>query len=92
MPLLATSPFLSVPHHQVKHCAKVEGRRLARAPAPGDPFGGRINSGLPGSDAAFLPVVFPFLPPDTEGKASRRGGVERSWGNDPAPLNALGLG
>ena len=67
VPLLATSPLLSALKHKVKHCA---GERTQQRCRRGDshvhrhwwdPFWGRINSNLPGSDAAFLPIVFLFF-------------------------------
>lgn len=60
VPLLATSPFLSVLKHKVKHCAGESTQRRCRRGSSHrqDPFWGRIKSDLPGSDAAFLPIVF----------------------------------
>ena len=67
VPLLATSPFLSVLKHKVKHCAGESTQQRCRRGDSHvhwhwrDPFWGRINSDLPGSDAAFLPIVFLFF-------------------------------
>lgn len=82
VPLLATSPFLSVLKHKVKHCAGDSTQQRCRrgdshvARHWRDPFWGRINSDLPGSDAAFLPIVFSFF---SQRQKEKLAGIGAGW-------------